>query len=792
MENFFHVAWERVLLNDGAVHMDYGSESDILAQKERLDPLFGNTATIAYGGLGTIAALLLCYAADADPVFLVLALVSALLSGLRVLLALGYRQGLPTKAVNNQLSPSRLRYWNAACISGGVMSALVLGVWCFYVQSHHTAPFIVLTAFTATLANMIGICGRNYPSARYVNLQMLVIGLPMITGIWIYGGLLEKFLGALLIANMVSTVAMARSMRNTLDTAVLRGQEIAASEAKLSTAMETVPSGLVMFSNSGRLVFANSEACELLQLRQPVSEDNTYISEAIEILSAISSDPQTHKTKLNELINQRSEPFSFEGRDGRSFMVACGCSPDASLVLRIDDVSEQKLAQARIERLSQYDSLTGIANRERLFERARELYDRFEGRGLAFAVVDVNSFKILNDTHGHSVGDAALQILAKRLDGCVDLNGVCGRLGGDEFVAVQHLDSPAAFIAWCKQINESTNAAASIQGLQLDLSASIGIAHLDVSEYRRGAAKTLVDEAISQADFAQYCAKRDDRKQIQVFDEEMKRQMERTAVLRDGLVAAIDQGTLESAFQVLVDVETGFPKSAEALARWTHPELGPVSPAEFIPLAEQTGAIRDLTIWQLENACRCCAEWPGDISVSVNLSAKDFSSDTIIGSIEKALQQAALDPSRLIIEITETAMLELRTDVLAAITEIRSRGVRVALDDFGTGYSSLSYLHKIPFDILKIDRSFVEAVESDPRQLQVLSGITQLARLLEKSVVIEGIETQEMMDLLSERVDFDLAQGYLFGRPMRERDIATLVSAFGGTGSRKNGFSAVA
>ena len=206
--------------------------------------------------------------------------------------------------------------------------------------------------------------------------------------------------------------------------------------------------------------------------------------------------------------------------------------------------------------------------------------------------------------------------------------------------------------------------------------------------------------------------------------------------------------------------------------------MGSISPGEFIPLAEQSGVIRDLTAWQLHDACRACARWPEDMTVSVNLSARDFASDAILDHIKSALSKADLAPHRLTVEITETSLLEMQDAVMKLLADIRAMGVQIALDDFGTGYCSLSYLRNLPFDILKIDRAFLNGIEDDPQHLAILATIASLARQLDKAIVIEGVETEQQLELLRQSVDFDFVQGFYFGRPLPLRDADELLGVF--------------
>ncbi len=767
-------------------------------EKGRLDALFGSPSSIVIGTVATVMAVGLCYFAVRDPFLPLVAAAFGLTGIFRIATHNAYWREMERlkRSRKEHITAQVLDRWRFRCIAGGVLYAIFLGIWCFGVIVNDAGDFVVLTAITATLANTVGMAGRNYSSRLYVNLQTLVTGVPMVTALAVYGDLLHSLLAFFYAAHFFALISIATSLRNTLDAATRDGNEVRESAGRLSTAFETVPSGLLMFDARGVLTLANTEARTFLEIpcdgSLPDMTRKAIVKQMQYLLRVSPVQRETFKTMLRPRSGnvRRRENMVREGgvdggivlnhRNGGTYRLASGHSADGSLILRIDNVTEQRASEQKIVSLSRFDALTGLANRSWFFDRALDYLDVSGDQAVMAAVIDVDDFKVINDTMGHATGDAVLRQIAHNLDDLAGENGVCGRLGGDEFIIMTTLPEGMGAEAWCRDLQAAANFTMSEQGREIAVNTSVGVYGLRESDRTDGEnkAEAVMDGIIARADFAQYRAKGDDSMTLCVYDESMDSQLEREALLRHDLAVAIREGKLDTYYQPIVRAGSGRPKGVEALARWNHPTLGPISPGEFIPLAEQSGVIRDLTVWQLHDACLACSRWPEDMTVSVNLSARDFASDVIIDHIRSALSKAGLAPHRLTVEITETSLMEMQDAVMNLLADIRGMGVQIALDDFGTGYCSLSYLRNLPFDILKIDRAFLDGIEDDPQHLAVLATIASLARQLDKAIVIEGVETAEQLDLLKQSVDFDFVQGFYFGRPLPLRDADALLGAF--------------
>jgi predicted signal transduction protein with EAL and GGDEF domain len=348
------------------------------------------------------------------------------------------------------------------------------------------------------------------------------------------------------------------------------------------------------------------------------------------------------------------------------------------------------------------------------------------------------------------------------------------RLGGDEFVIYRgDIDAEDADLD-SNAILSAFNAPFPIMGESLSTNVSIGIVTSATSE-------DALDGMMTKADLALYKAKAGGKAQAQLFHDEMDTAYRYRQRLKTELRACVAAGGLTLVYQPLVDLKTRRVVACEALARWTHPTLGSIPPSLFIPIAEETGLISDITRWVLKTAALECRNWPEEISISVNVSARDFRNADVEGMVHGALDESGLAAHRLEIEVTETALIEEREAATKILSTLGKLGVGIALDDFGTGYSSLSYLHSLPFTKLKIDRSFVMDIVTNQRSLKLLSNVAQLGKDINLTVTAEGVETEEQLALIIAHTQVDQIQGYLFGIPLPRREVGELIARMAGT-----------
>ena len=411
------------------------------------------------------------------------------------------------------------------------------------------------------------------------------------------------------------------------------------------------------------------------------------------------------------------------------------------------------------------DSLTGLPNR-RLFEQALEGRGR-DGRRFAVAILDLDGFKSINDIHGHAVGDTFLAEASRRFKENFQPDGVLARLGGDEFaLLIDAFKSADEVINIIQRLIDTLSRPFVAGDIVANLSASCGVA--------LSCADDEADRLLGRADLALYEAKSKARGRVVVFSDSLEREAQNRAVIEQALRAAIAKDELTLNYQPIVDLATGRICGFEALARWRHPELGPISPARFIPIAEQAGLIDRLTDHLLRKAARAANHWPDEITLSFNLSAMQLERPSGGLSLLSILNECGFSPSRLEIEVTETTFMADMTTTTKVVENLKQAGVRIALDDFGTGYSSFSQLCSLPLDKLKIDKSFIENMGTDDRALNVVRTIIRLCSTLGLDCVAEGIETIDQLNLLYE-FGCSKGQGYLISRPIDERDIYDVV-----------------
>ena len=442
------------------------------------------------------------------------------------------------------------------------------------------------------------------------------------------------------------------------------------------------------------------------------------------------------------------------------------------------DLSERKEAAAKIAQLAYYDALTGLPNRHLFMDRLRHALSanaRNQQYG-ALLYIDLDKFKIVNDTVGHEEGDRLLGEAGRRLQESVREGDTVARLGGDEFVIVLEnlgaMYDDAAFMARtvCEKLVARMSEAYWLANQEFSCPASIGVT-LWHGEFRGGA-----NELLKQADVAMYQAKRAGRNTVRFFDPAIQIAIENQARLESRLRTALQRKQFQLYFQPQVQ-EEGAVRGAEALLRWNDPERGPVSPAEFIPVAEETGVIVSIGRWVLQSACEQLRRWQEipamrTLRLSVNISAKQFGSDSFVSELVEQVRASEVNPALLELELTESVLLENVDDAIEKMMALRKLGITFALDDFGTGYSSLSYLRKLPLDVVKVDRSFVLDLGANDSSKTIVRTIIQMAQNLRLCVIAEGVETEAQQRILS-GFGCDVYQGYRFGRPVAIQEFET-------------------
>jgi diguanylate cyclase (GGDEF)-like protein/PAS domain S-box-containing protein len=502
-----------------------------------------------------------------------------------------------------------------------------------------------------------------------------------------------------------------------------------------------------------------------MQLRQIWPQDEWAMhSEALEEVGDVyhsSHDWRHLKADGSEIhVLTFGRRVAFDGRDG--YLVA------------IVDITERRRAEARIAHMAHHDGLTNLPNRDFYQDRLRQALERSKGGNKRVAVlcVDLDLFKNVNDAFGHPMGDRLLKAVAERLKAEVRGDNLVARLGGDEFAIVLACDvSPNEVSDFSDRLIRTLSARYDIDGSELVVGASIGIA------LSPGDGESC-EELMRNADMALYRAKSDGGGVHRFFEREMDRQAQKRRDMERDLRSAFANGEFELHYQPLVDIAADQISGFESLLRWHHPEKGMISPADFIPVAEDIGLIVALGEWVLREACTEAAKWPADIKIAVNLSPVQFRSRNLVQAVISALAHSGLSPLRLELEITESVFLAETEANLAILHQLRGLGVSISMDDFGTGYSSLSYLRSFPFDKIKIDRSFVKDLTERSDCVAIVRAISSLGRSLNITTTAEGVETMDQLDWLRAE-GCNQVQGFLFSAARPAAEIEHLLFKFG-------------
>jgi len=536
----------------------------------------------------------------------------------------------------------------------------------------------------------------------------------------------------------------------------------------LETVLNNMSQGVLLFDVETRLIFCNDRYRELYGLLPEFARPGRYLRDLLVQriqTGTFNEDPDEYIVALKEH-NATGSLFTHTVHlpDGRSFSLVNKPLPDGGWIATHEDITERQRSEERIAHMARHDALTDLPNRVLLRERLEHELKRVKrGECLAMLCLDLDQFKGINDSLGHPIGDELLKLVAERLRGCTREPDTVARLGGDEFAIIMtQMREATDAAALSKRIRESIIRPYQIEGHQIltDISIGISVAPFDAVE---------ADPLLRNADMALYGAKADGRGTYRFFEPEMNTRMKARRELEMDLRKALVGKEFELHYQPLVNLASNGVTAFEALLRWNHPRRGLISPADFIPVAEETGLIVPLGEWVLKAACYEAVDWPDHIKVAVNLSPTQLNNRNLLNVVTAALAETSLPARKLQLEITETVLLQNTFGTLETLHELRKLGVQIALDDFGTGYSSLSYLRSFPFDKIKIDRSFIQDL-SNVEPAAIVQAVANLAKCLNMTSTAEGVETQQQMDILRSMGCTEI-QGYLFSRARPAKEI---------------------
>ena len=679
------------------------------------------------------------------------------------------------QARKSTLTTQEAAQWQKRYQFGAMVQAATVGLWCATALLSSDDPVVHMIALSVTTGIVAGGAGRAYGRKSIFRLQAVLIFGPAVAALALRGTPYYIAMAGVCAAFLFAVMQLSANLHKIFMRAVVAREREAALAGQFDTALNNMPHGLCMFGADGRLAVMNHRFNDMMELPSDFVDRRVTAVDIVEACVAAGSiSAASGKVILAEIENSHARDIVTTDPNparGRSLSWTFQPMAGGGAVVLLEDITERRNAEARISHLARFDELTGLPNRvnfrdeiERLMSAPRE-----QGQLSALLFIDLDQFKQVNDTLGHPCGDQLLCAVACRLREMLRPEDFVARFGGDEFVVFQqNIESADDAAVLARRIVDHLSERYRIDNHLVEIGASIGIA--------MSSPDITADTLLKNADMALYRAKADGRGTFCFFREELAQSVESRRILELDLRKALANEEFELYYQPLVNLKSGKIAACEALLRWNHPVRGTVSPVDIIPVAEDMGLIVDLGRWILRKACMECMKWPDAVSVAVNFSPQQFHQRDLLSEVRYALEVSGLAAHRLEIEITESSLLrntQLTHDVLS---QLRATGVKISLDDFGTGYSSLSYLHNFPLQKVKIDRSFLEGIDTD-RPLTLLRGVARLSADLGMSVVVEGIETNEQLELISADGTVTEAQGYLFSRPVPALRVRQLLNA---------------
>ncbi|WP_072346856.1 putative bifunctional diguanylate cyclase/phosphodiesterase [Devosia enhydra] len=740
--------------------------------------VYKDRRSLVSGGIATVLGVSACAIKTGSLVLYAHAVLFVVVTVLRYIDFSQFRkvQLGPTDVETAAVWELRATFWAGAV-------AFAYGSWCFSSMVLVGDPVVELLAFVTTTAAMVGVVTRNFGLDRMLTLQLIIAITLMSSGLVLKFNVYYFVLLTMLLPMLISMRFLAADVRNVLLSAVHGRVEANRLAGQLDTALETMHHGLCMLDQDGLITVVNDRAEMVFAGFVAGNWKGRPFAALIAAAAARGTVPQRAAEKLLDTVAQHGVGKVILRLANSEYCEVTVSSRADRTVLLFEDITDRVKAEERINYMAHYDALTGLLNRGFFSEQVNADLDRLRGlppgNAAMLIIVDVDDFKHVNDTHGHMVGDRLLVDTAERLKRVLGRGTMIARLGGDEFVVYRSgpagADNPEAIAA---QLIETFQEPFLIMGERLAVNISAGLVvqtDLDGED---------LDTFMVKADLALYKAKANGKAQAQLFHEQMDTDYRYRQRLKADLAVCVAANGLTLVYQPIIDLRTRRVVCCEALARWNHPEFGAIPPSVFIPIAEETGLISDITRFVLASAVAECRNWPDDIAVSVNISARDFRHTDVKGMVEATLRDSGLPAHRLEIEVTETALIEERDAATKILSALQAQGIGIALDDFGTGYSSLSYLQALPFTKLKVDRSFVVDVVHNPRALKLLKNVVQLGKDIDLKVTAEGVETEEQLAVLAAHTKVDHIQGYLFGIPLPRRDVAELIDRLAGVSYR--------
>lgn len=689
-----------------------------------------------------------------------------------------YSLSLFLKQETGKFSRSKLRSAETTYGVWATIYVALMGSVCLLSMAVTQDETIHLILFCTTLAYILGIAGRNFGSARVVSAQVVAVSVPLMIGLVIFGSYYHKLLAGLLLPFLMALQLIAYRLRQMLFDAAFTSIENKTIANRFEIAMKNASHGLAMLDRSGTFLVVNQRFGELIGVVKGAQISGKSLRDIKNLEMDGKIDGLNHKSltdRLSECMqNAKQKQFTYTRLDGLTIEASFNPMTDGAGVLVLEDVSERVNSENEIRQLANFDPLTHLANRRYFTEQIEEKFENdpaFNTYSTFF--LDLDKFKDINDSLGHSVGDKLLCVVSLRMKSCLPEGAMICRFGGDEFIIVlPSVTDKVECENFANTLIEEVSKPILIDGNLIIVATSVGIALCPSDE-------SDFNQLLKMADLSLYQAKTKGRGTHCFYNEKLGEMIKERRQMEVDLRRALENEELSVHYQPLIDLKSNSISGCEALVRWQHPVKGNIPPSIFIPIAEEIGMISRIGKFVLEEATKECMKWPGDIRVAVNVSSLQFKQSDVCDVVTKALLKSGLSPNRLEIEVTESSVIEDLNETSRVLRSIAQGGVRISLDDFGTGFSSLSYLHQLPLDKVKIDRSFVETIRNDERSLILLAGVTKMAANLGLMIIVEGVEEIEQLELLKNEVHLDQVQGYLFGKPMTSEKVFEYIEQSG-------------
>lgn len=742
--------------------------SDVQIHGDLVETLFGTAGSFFAGLIGGLIAPGLAWLVLGDPVYLYFVALIAVLGAFRLYVFLAHARTPVSLRRRNS------KKWERLYAIGAVGFMTAVGASVAVLFYNHYNDFLGIYSIVIMMSGLSGLAGRNAGRPWIVLAQSLGLALPLAIAAMLHEE--RRYLGLALIVVLliISIHSTTKFLHGNLESALRNGLDATRQRQKFSLALNSMTHGLCMGDADLSVTVVNRRVIDFFGI---VAAMTPIKLEALAhaIGASVGLSTQESKIFIERWKRHVTMPHAniFTHKLGeRFFEFHCERAEAGSFITVIEDVTIQKRALREIERMAHFDDLTNLPNRYQFQDTLDEEMVQRRERGLQAALlnIDLDRFKEVNDTLGHSIGDQLLSAVGARLAACVPQPHVVARLGGDEFCVLLRagenlpdVDDLAA------QILSEMHRTFVIEKHVINIGASIGMAAAPKDSETSGG-------LLKCSDLALYRSKAEGRGRAIWYSQEMQEALTRKRAIDTELRHAFLANELVVYYQPVVDSRTATIVSLEALLRWRHPMRGMIAPDEFIPVAEETGMIIELGAWALRQACIDAKSWPTNVRVAVNIAPRQFQQKDLAAMVATTLRESGLEPDRLELEITETTLME-ADDVENKLREIETLGVRLSLDDFGTGYSSLGYLNRFPVKKVKIDRAFARQAIESPKTQAIVSAISALAQDLSIDLVAEGVETDAQLAFMASKNIF-LIQGYLYTRPRPIEEIRPLLDSW--------------